>query len=149
MPGIAYPPRRTVSSGRETVQWGIMTLDMPRISAGVGTSLLILGVGAYFASGQASPTALIPAPFGIALVALGLIARKASSTKHAMHAAAVLALVGFAGSANGLPDLFRLLAGGAVERPLAAVAKSLMALVLASFLVLCIQSFRQARKARQ
>ena len=126
-----------------------MTLDMPRISAGCGIGLIVLAVGAYLASGQASATALIPAPFGIVLVALGLIARKASSTKHAMHAAAVVALVGFAGSANGLPELFKLLAGGAVERPLAGVAKSLMALVLASFLVLCIQSFRQARKARQ
>ena len=126
-----------------------MTLDMPRIAAGCGFGLIVLGVGAYFASGQASPTALIPAPFGIVLVVLGLIARRASSTKHAMHAAVVVALVGFVGSANGLPDLLELLAGGAVERPLAGVAKSLMALVLAAFLVLSIETFRQARKARQ
>jgi len=92
---------------------------------------------------------LIPAAFGILLVALGLIARKASATKHAMHAAAVLALVGFAGSVNGLPDLLKLLAGGELEHPLAGVAKSLMALALATFLGLCVQSFRQARKARQ
>ena len=126
-----------------------MTLDMPRISVGFGTCLVVLGVGAYFASGQASPTALIPAAFGILLVALGLIARKASATKHAMHAAAVLALAGFAGSVNGLPDLLKLLAGGELEHPLAGVAKSLMALALATFLGLCVQSFRQARKARQ
>ena len=126
-----------------------MTLDMPQISLGFGTGLIILGTGAYLASGQTSPTALIPAAFGIVLVALGVVAKRASSTKHAMHAAAVVALAGFAGSANGLPDLLRLLAGGELERPLAGVAKSLMALALATFLGLCVQSFRQARKARQ
>ena len=126
-----------------------MTLDMPRISVGFGFGLVVLGAGSYFASGQASPTALIPAGFGIVLAALGLIARNASATKHAMHAAAVVALAGFAGSANGLPDLLKLLAGGELEHPLASLAKSVMALALAAFLGLCVQSFRQARRARQ
>ena len=126
-----------------------MTLDMPRISLGFGTGLIVLGTGAYLASGQASPTALIPAAFGLVLAALGVIAKRASSMKHAMHAAVVVALAGFAGSANGLPELLKLLAGGELERPLAGVAKSLMAIALATFLGLSIQYFRQARKARQ
>ncbi len=126
-----------------------MTLDMPRTSVGFGIGLIVLGAGAYFVTGQASLTALIPAPFGSVLVALGLIARNTSSTKHAMHVAAVVALAGFAGSANGLPALARLLAGAELERPLASVAKSVMALALATFLGLCVQSFRQARRARQ
>ncbi len=121
---------------------------MSRIAIGFGTALILLGVGSYLLSGQASLTALIPVPLGIALILLGLLARRADSTKHAMHAAAVVALVGFLGSANGLPAAARLLLGGEVDNPLAAAAKSLIAVLLAAFLGLCVRSFRQARQAR-
>ena len=126
-----------------------MKYTMPGLAAGFGASLVVLGAVAYFASGQASLTALIPAPFGIVLIALGRLARSAASTKHAMHAAAVIALAGIAGSWNGIPDAVQFLAGGEVSNPLAAWTKTLMALVLAVFLGFCIRSFRQARLARQ
>lgn len=103
----------------------------------------------YFASGQSSMTALIPTVFGVALGGLSLACRWTSSPKHPMHAAAIVALLGFAGSASGLPDGLRLLAGQAVELPLAAASRSVMALVLGVFVALCVVSFRQARQAKQ
>ena len=126
-----------------------MTLDMPRLATVFGLGLVAIGIGTYFASGQSSYTALIPAAFGLALLALGVLAKRSRSTKHAMHAAAMVALLGFVGSANGLPAMVRLALGEAVELPLAVVSKSLMAIAMAIFLGLCIRSFRQARKAMQ
>ncbi len=128
---------------------GPKQLNMPGLSAGFGVSLLALGVGVYLASGRSSLTALIPAAFGLALFALGLLAKRPSATKHAMHAAAAIALVGFLGSADGIVGLGRMVAGGSVELPLAVAAKGVMAAGLAAFLWLCVKSFRQARLARR
>lgn len=128
---------------------GPKQLNMPGLSAGFGISLLALGIGAYLASGRSSLTALIPAAFGVALLALGLIGKRPSATKHAMHAAAVIALVGFLGSADGILGVVQMLAGATVERPLAVAAKGVMAVDLATFLWLCVKSFRQARLARK
>ena len=131
-----------------TYNEGFMKHDMPRLAFGFGASLIVLGVAMYFLSGRASLTALIPVPFGAALMALGAVAKRSASTKHAMHAAAVVALVGIAGSWNGVPEMARLLLGGEVANPLAAGAKTVMAAALALFLGYCVQSFRQARKSR-
>ena len=126
-----------------------MTTDMPRLAIVIGAILAALGVASYLGTGQVSLTALIPVPFGAVLALLGVMARKAASPKNAMHAAAVVALLGVLGSANGLPDLIGLLSGGSAERPLAVIAKSAMAILLAVFLAFCIRSFRQARRASQ
>ena len=120
---------------------------MPRIALVSGTALFTVGLVAYFLSGQASLTALIPVPFGVALAASGWIAQRSGSTKHPMHVAAGVALLGFLGSADGLLGLAKMLAGDVVERPLADVTKGLMAAILAVFLVLCIRSFLNARRA--
>ncbi len=127
---------------------GPKQLNMPGISVGFGISLLALGIGVYLASGRSSLTALIPAAFGFALVALGFIAKRPSATKHAMHAAAVISVLGFFGSVDGIIGLAQMIAGATVERPLAVAAKGVMAVDLATFLWLCVRSFRQARLAR-
>lgn len=120
-------------------------MDMPTRTQYFGWALLGLGFGGYFVSEQASVTALIPAAFGLALVLLGFAGAKTASSKHPMHAAAALALLGFVGSAGGLLDLLALATGGDVERPLAALSRSAMAVLLATFVALCVRSFRQAR----
>ncbi len=122
---------------------------MSGFAVGFGVGLAVLGVGSYLVSGQSSPTALIPAAFGLALVAAGLVARRPSCTKHAMHAAVVIALLGALGSFGGIPDAGRILAGAPVANPLAAWSKTLMSIGLAVFVGLCIRSFRQARKANR
>ena len=127
---------------------GPKQLNMPGITVGFGISLLALGIGAYLASGRSSLTALIPGAFGTALVALGFIAKRPSAAKHAMHAAAVISVLGFFGSVDGIVGLAQMVAGATVERPLAVAAKGVMAVDLATFLWLCVRSFRQARQAR-
>jgi hypothetical protein len=122
---------------------------MPTITIVYGLLLTLLGLGGYFGSGGASITAMIPAFFGLPLLSLGFLARTERFLKHAMHGAAMLALLGLLGSARGTLKLPTLLAGGQLERPQAVIAQSVMAILSLIFLVLCIRSFIQARRARQ
>jgi hypothetical protein len=95
-----------------------------------------------------SPTALIPCGFGVFLIVCGLLAVKDSLLKHAMHAAAGIGLVGFlAGAGMGLPKLPRLVAGEA-ENPGATRLQLWMAGVCLVFVLLCVNSFIQARRRR-
>jgi hypothetical protein len=110
-----------------------------------GALLLLTGVGGYAAF--QTPTALIPVGFGVLLGICGLVARKESLRRHAMHAAAVVALVGFLPSAPGLLGIPDLLAGEAA-RPAAVVLRSVMAVLCLGFLVVAVRSFIAARKAR-
>ena len=75
--------------------------------------------------------------------------RDESKIKHAGHAAAVLALLGLLGSAQGVPAAITVAQGGEVERPEAAVSQAIMALLCVVFLVGAIKSFVDARKARE
>ncbi len=119
---------------------------MPQLTIGLGVLLVLLGVGAYFGSGAASVTALIPAFFGAPLAALGMIALRPAARKHAMHVAAALALLGFLGAGRGLAKLPALISGGSVERPAAVAVQSAMALLCLLFVALCVKSFIEARR---
>lgn len=120
-------------------------MNVPSIALLFGTLLVLTGIGGYAAF--QSPTALIPVGFGVLLGICGLVARKEHLRRHAMHAAAAVALVGFIPSVPGLLGVPALLAGEAA-RPAAVVLRSVMALLCAGFLVVAIRSFVAARKAR-
>ncbi len=118
---------------------------MYKIAIWTGVILTILGVGGYLLSGGVSPTALIPAAFGVLFIILGFLARKESLRKHVMHVAALLSLLGIIGTFKGTIAAVTLLGGGTVERPQAAVAQAVMAITCAVFLLLAIRSFVNAR----
>jgi hypothetical protein len=103
------------------------------VTIGLGLLLILLGLGGYFGSGRVSKTALIPTFFGLPLVALGLAALRPSWHDPALYAAMAVAALGFFGSARGLPGLWKLVSGGEVKRPAAAVAQSVMALLCLAF----------------
>jgi hypothetical protein len=105
--------------------------------------LLLLGISSYLLTDRVSTTALIPAYFGAALGLLGRLARREHLRKHAMHGAAMVALVGLAGA---LFSLFRAPLGS--RSPVAEGAQALMVLLMGVFLVLCVRSFVAARRAR-
>jgi fucose 4-O-acetylase-like acetyltransferase len=118
---------------------------MSRLSIGTGIILTVLGLGGYAFSGGVSPTALIPAAFGILFIVFGYLARKESMRRHAMHGAALLSLLGIIGSFKGTVAAVTMLGGGVVERPQAAIAQAVMAVTCFVFLVLAIRSFVNAR----
>lgn len=120
--------------------------DMTQTTRMVGIALAVLGIVSYVGTGRTSVTALIPAFFGIALVALAWVGRNESARRHAMHAAMVVALVGIAGTASRLvPGI----TAGTIDfaRP-AVLAQVVTVVLLAWYLGKGIKSFRDARRAR-
>jgi hypothetical protein len=78
----------------------------------------------------------------------GAIARDDRKRKHAMHAAVLVALLGFLGSVRGLAQLGALFDGTAA-RPAAVIAQTVMAVLTLGYIVLAVRSFVQARRARR
>jgi threonine/homoserine/homoserine lactone efflux protein len=120
-----------------------------RTTVGLGALLVVLGLAGYAhnwsTSDHPSLTALIPAGFGVGLAVLGALASQERWRKHAMHLAAVIALVGFVAAAG------RLLLGilrGSIANLVAAASQGIMAVICAYLLWLCVQSFREARRRR-
>jgi len=118
-----------------------------------GTLLVLVGIVSYGTAtpgedGQVSPTALIPAFFGAALVLLGVLAFRDRLRKHVMHLAAVVGVVGVVGGFMPLVRQYKL-TGEFDPLKKSAIAGELMILVCAVFVGLCVNSFVQARRARR
>jgi len=112
-----------------------------------GAVLTLAGVVGYVASDSASFTALIPSMVGVLLLICGLIARKETLRRHAIHAALAVALLGALGSLMNVLRIGELFAGTA-ERPSAVIVSTVMFGVLVVYLVLGIRSFIMARRSR-
>jgi fluoride ion exporter CrcB/FEX len=115
---------------------------------GFGIVLIVLGLGGYFGTDRVSLTALIPAAFGLLLVIFGALARDEKRRKLAMHIAVTVGLLGFLGTVSGLVKLPTLLSGGEVARPPAVIAQSIMAVLMAVYVGMCVKSFIDARRRR-
>jgi len=122
---------------------------MVNTSIGFGAVLILLGLGGFVATGAEHPTALIPAAAGVLLIVFGLLARNPKLRMHAMHGAALIGLLGFAGSVSGIAQTIKMAGGDTVARPLAAVSRSIMAVLCLAFVVLTVRSFVAARIARK
>jgi len=118
-----------------------------KLSISIGILMIILGVGSFVLTGAASATALIPAFFGIAFIGLGVLGiNKEAMRKHVMHAALLLAILGIGGSFGGLINVLSVLGGSELERPSAAYAQAIMALICIYFVIAGVRSFINARK---
>lgn len=119
-------------------------LKMETVSLVTGLGLVGVGLLGFFGSGGSSPTALIPSMIGLVfLVIAALVILKPGTRKHAMHAAAMVALLGLlAVGGRGLANFSKL-------TPLQMVSFGGTAVFLVVFLVLAIRSFIEARRARE
>ena len=119
----------------------------------IGLGLVLIGVQGYFDFGgvlgvkEHSPTALIPAAIGAVLIVCGILSRDDRLRKHVMHVAALVGVLGFLGA------LWRpvraLVREGTVDLTAVPVRLQLMtALLCLVFVVMCVQSFVAARRAR-
>jgi hypothetical protein len=114
-----------------------------------GILLIALGLIGYFATDRVSWTALIPAIFGAVLLILGLLGYKEHLRKHVMHAAAMVALIGFIGALfRVVPHLPALVAGEHIEHGRAVLCSAIMAGLCGVFVALCVRSFIVARRNR-
>ena len=121
---------------------------MPSTAIGCGLSLVLLGIAGYvwgMLDGKASVTALIPAFFGVVMAICGALAQsKESLRKHFMHAALLVALIGFL-----IPTARLLMNVSKIALTPAVVSQAAMALVCLIFLVIGLQSFFNARRSRE
>ena len=124
-----------------------MITRMASTTIALGVVLIVLGLVGYFMTGMVSITALIPAFFGLVLALLGLVARDERKRKHAIHAAVVVALIGFAGSVGGLLQIGSVFDGTAA-RPAAVISRTLMSVLTLGYIILAVQSFIAARRNR-
>ena len=118
---------------------------MPNTSIFFGILLIIVGAVGYIngmMNEKASVTALIPAFFGIAMAALGVVASRSEGLrKHLMHAAVVIALIGFFVTAGRLVSKFSELAMSP-----AVISQIAMSAICLLFVILSIRSFAAARR---
>ncbi len=91
-----------------------------------------------------SLTALIPTAFGVVLAALGRLARDDAKRKLVMHIAVTVGLVGLVGAL--IRPIRAYNAGASVN--FATIMQLTMAAALGIFVVLCVRSFINARRAR-
>lgn len=122
---------------------------MPKFSIALGIIFILMGLYGYFGISSESITALIPTFFGIPLLILGWLGLNEKYLKHAMHGAAVLTLLGFAGTVGGLIKFFKMLGGEEIQRPAAITVQAIMAVLCLLFLIFAIKSFIDARRNKQ
>ena len=114
---------------------------MPAKTLSLGAALIVFGVIVTIASSSGSATSLIPAFIGVVFVVLGLVARaKPDLNHHLMHASAALALLAVVSSLGS--------AIGRGAEGWALFAQIGTIVLCAAYLVFAVQSFRQARLAR-
>ena len=140
----------------------VMTsMPMPLLTRITGGLLIAIGLLGYLCSWAI--TALIPLFIGAPLLGCGLIGREGDLRRHFMHAAALLSLMGALGGAFALTAPERLPAkdspaAGSKEKPfdwhdkvrivkVATISKTLMTMLSAQHLVLCVASFILGRRA--
>ena len=117
---------------------------IPRVTLLVGGALVVEGIGFYLGTGMTSMTSLIPAFFGIPLIAMSIMATRQPERSHFwMHIAVVFGLLTFLGGLMGVKGL--------VSNDLSAstVAQLLMIVMGGVYTFACIRSFTHARKARE
>jgi hypothetical protein len=98
---------------------------------------------------KASITAMIPAFVGFPLLILGTLGLQPAWRKHAMHLAAVVALLGaLAGLGRGLMKISDALSAATYDEARPVIFSLLMGLICLAVLLAAIGSFRAARRAR-
>lgn len=117
---------------------------MPSTAIWFGRLLILLGILGYgygLTAGAASVTAMIPAAFGLILMVLGHAASaRETLRKHLMHAAVLVALIGFLASAGRL-----IMKVSEFTVSAASLSQIAMAVICLLFVILAVKSFIDAR----
>ena len=124
---------------------------MAKLTIVFGVLLILLGAVAFVAL-EHHPHTLIPAGFGLLLVIFGALANTPDSKRRMlfMHIAVTIGLLGFLGTLPGIIATIRRAVGQVVASPVrdAAIVQTLMGTICLIFVLLCVRSFIQARRAR-
>ena len=115
-------------------------MTMHRWTILFGLLLLAIGLGDYYFADVKQPMVLIPAVLGIAIFVCGAVAMQGAMRMLAIHVAALIGVIGFVGP---LVTLFEDTANTA-----AVLAKGLTSALCLMFVLRCVNSFLEVRRAR-
>jgi uncharacterized membrane protein len=124
---------------------------MAKVTLIFAVLLIALGLGSYFGTGSQHPTALIPTWFGLALGLCGLLAMSpdAGRRKLYMHVNVTIGLLGFLGAASRAIISYGHARSEGIEPDRIALGAQLtMAGLLIIYVLMCVRSFIEARRAR-
>lgn len=124
---------------------------MAKVTLIFAVLLIALGLGSYFGTGSLHPTALIPTWFGLALGLFGLLAMSpdAGRRKLYMHINVTIGLLGFLGAAGRAVMAYSHARSEGIEPDRIALgAQITMAGLLLIYVLMCVRSFIEARRAR-
>lgn len=114
--------------------------------------LIALGLAGYFYTGSQFPTALIPMWFGLVMALFGFLAMSPSESRRKlfMHINVTIGLIGFLGAAITAVHRYGTARSEGVEpNYIALTSQLIMAALLLNYVVLCVKSFIDVRRARE
>ena len=106
-----------------------------------GLLLVAIGVGGNYVADAKDHMALIPAVLGVAMFVCGVVAAQNTMRMLAMHVAVVIGLIGFLGPVITIFDN--------AENTTAMLSKGFTSALCLMFVMMCINSFLEARRARK
>ncbi len=125
---------------------------MAKVTIVFGVLLSALGLVSYIGTGSQHPTALIPTWFGLALGVFGFLAISPNEGRRKlfMHINVTIGLIGFIGAAwRAVTSYGHARSMGIEPDKIALGAQAAMAGLLLIYVMLCIKSFIDARRARK
>jgi hypothetical protein len=124
---------------------------MAKVTLLFAVLLIVLGLVGFLCTGSAHPTALIPAWVGLALGLFGVLAISPQERRRMlfMHINVTIALLGFLGAAiKALSGYLHTAATGIdLDQFRALLSQLAMAVLLLIYVLLCVYSFIDARRA--
>src|ERR687898_481214 len=111
---------------------------MARLTIAFGAALILIGVITYFATGQQSVTALIPAFIGGPVLVAGFVSLRTGWRSYGLYAAAALVL-----ALGTLRGTFGLLGG---EVSPATVINAVLLVASVGFVALCVRDLRSRNR---
>jgi hypothetical protein len=125
---------------------------MAKVTIVFAVLMIALGLGGYYYTGHIHPTALIPLWFGVALGICGVLAISPSESRRKlfMHIAVTIGLLGFLGGLVTAIQGYGSARSQGIDPDMVALwDKAIMAFLMLNYVILCVQSFIKARRARE
>ena len=125
---------------------------MAKVTLVFAVLLIALGLAGYLGTGSQHPTALIPTWFGLALGIFGVLAISPSESRRKlfMHINVTIGLIGFLGAAITAVQRYGTARSEGVEpNYIALTSQLIMAALMLNYVVLCVKSFIDVRRARE
>lgn len=125
---------------------------MAKVTLLFAIALIVLGLVGYFGTGSQHATALIPTWWGLALGLFGFLAMSPSEARRKlfMHINVTIGLLGFLGATvEAIRGYVHATSLGHEPDRIALASKVTMASLLLVYVILCVRSFINARRARK